>query len=106
MEDGLCSSSSAIQTRSGPSSLLEEWSVTPLFCFFSLCCWLSPKLGEMAKEYRIIVNVIIINIVIIVIRKFKENCQEVYKSVPVEGGFGQNELFVITKSTILGMYGE
>ena len=28
-EDGLCCSSSAIQTRLGPSSLLEEWSVTP-----------------------------------------------------------------------------
>ena len=32
-EDGLCCSSSAIQTRPGSSSLLEEWSVTPtVFC--------------------------------------------------------------------------
>ena len=29
-EDGLCCSSSAIQARPGPSSLLEEWSVTPI----------------------------------------------------------------------------
>ena len=51
-EDGLCCSSSAIQTRPGPSSLLEEWSVTSLFLLFSLCCWLTPKLGETAKVYR------------------------------------------------------
>ena len=32
-EDGLCCSSSAIQTRPGPSSLLEERSKTPIvFC--------------------------------------------------------------------------
>ena len=37
-EDGLCCSSSAIQTRLGPSSLLEGWSGV-------------PKLGEMAKVY-------------------------------------------------------
>ena len=43
-EDGLCCSSSAIQTRLGPSSLLEERSKTPIvfffffsFFFFSLC---------------------------------------------------------------------
>ena len=29
-ENGLCCSSSAIQTRSGPSSLLEEWSKTSI----------------------------------------------------------------------------
>ena len=29
-EDGLCCSSSAIQTRLDPSSLLEEWSETPI----------------------------------------------------------------------------
>ena len=29
-EDGLCCSSSAIQTRLGPSSLLEEWSEIPI----------------------------------------------------------------------------
>ena len=51
-EDGLCCSSSAIQTRSGPSSLLEERSVTPIFLLFSLCCRLPPRLGEMAKVYR------------------------------------------------------
>ena len=31
-EDGLCCSSSAIQTRLGPSSLLEEWSEIPIVC--------------------------------------------------------------------------
>ena len=45
-EDGLCCSSSAIQTRLGPSSLL-------LFLLFLLCCRLPPKLGETAKVYRI-----------------------------------------------------
>ena len=35
-EDGLCCSSNAIQTRLGPSSLLEEWSKPPLF-LLSLC---------------------------------------------------------------------
>ena len=35
-EDGLCCSSSAIQTRLGPSSLLEERSEPPMF-LFSLC---------------------------------------------------------------------
>ena len=35
-EDGLCCSSSANQTRSGPLSLLEEWSKTPLF-LLSFC---------------------------------------------------------------------
>ena len=34
-EDGLCCSSSAIQTRMGPSSLLEERSEIPIvLCFF------------------------------------------------------------------------
>ena len=33
-EGGLCCSSSAIQTRMGPSSLLEERSKTPLFLLF------------------------------------------------------------------------
>ena len=52
-EDGLYCSSSAIQTRLGPSSLLEERSKTPIFFFFFfLCCRLPPKLGEMAKVYR------------------------------------------------------
>ena len=30
----MCRSSSAIQTWPGPTSLLEEWSVTPMFCCF------------------------------------------------------------------------
>ena len=52
-EDGLCCSSSAIQTRLDPSSLLEERSKTPIvFCLFLLCCRLPPKLGETAKVYR------------------------------------------------------
>ena len=52
-EDGLCCSSSAIQTRPGPSSLLEERSKTPIVFVVSLCCRLPPKLGETAKAYRI-----------------------------------------------------
>ena len=53
-EDGLCCSSSAIQTLLGPSSLLEERSKTPYcFCLSSLCCRLPPKMGEMAKLYII-----------------------------------------------------
>ena len=51
-EDGLCCSSSAIQTRVGPPSLLEERSKTPIVFVISLCCWLPPKLGETAKVYR------------------------------------------------------
>ena len=46
-EDGLCCSSSAIQTRLDPSSLLEERSETPIvFCLFLLCCRLPPKWGK------------------------------------------------------------
>ena len=52
-EDGLCCYISAIQTRPGPSSLLEERSKTPIVFVFSLCCQLPPKLGETAKVYRI-----------------------------------------------------
>ena len=51
-EDGLCCSSIAIQTRPGPSSLLEERSKTPIVFVVSLCCRLPPKLGETAKVYR------------------------------------------------------
>ena len=51
-EDGLCCSSSAIQTRLGPSSLLEERSGVPIVFVVLLCCRLPPKLGEMAKVYR------------------------------------------------------
>ena len=50
-EDGLCCSRNAIQTRPGPSSLLEERSKTPIV-FFLLCCRLPPKLEDMAKVYR------------------------------------------------------
>ena len=51
-EDGLRCSSSAIQTRTGPSPLLEERIKPPLFLLFLLCCQLRPKLGETAKVYR------------------------------------------------------
>ena len=44
-EDGLCCSSSAIQTRLGPSSLLEERSKIPVVLLFLLCCRLPPKIG-------------------------------------------------------------
>ena len=42
-EDGLCCSSSVIQTRQGPQSLLEEQSKTPTVFVVSLCCRLPPK---------------------------------------------------------------
>ena len=45
-EDGLCCSSSAIQTRLGPSSLLQERSKTPIVFVLSLCCWLPPNWGN------------------------------------------------------------
>ena len=51
-EDGLCCSSSATQTRLGPSSLLEERNGVPIVFVALLCCQLPPKLGEMAKVYR------------------------------------------------------
>ena len=51
-EDGLCCSCSAIQTRLGPSSLLEERSEIPIVFVVLLCCRLPPKLGGMAKVYR------------------------------------------------------
>ena len=51
-EDGLCCSSSAIQTRLGQSSLLEEQSGVLTVFVVLLCCRLLPKLGEMAKVYR------------------------------------------------------
>ena len=53
-EDELCCSSSAIQPRVGPSSLLEERSEIPIVLLFLLCCWLPPKLGETARVYRIV----------------------------------------------------
>ena len=48
-EDGLCCSSSAIQTRLGPSSLLEERSVTPLFCCFLCVVGYPPNWGKRPK---------------------------------------------------------
>ena len=42
-EGGLCCSSIAIQTRLGPSSLLEERSITPTVFNVLLCCRLPPK---------------------------------------------------------------
>ena len=50
----LCCSSSAIQTRLDPLSLLEERSETPIVFVVLLCCRLPPNLGETAKVYRII----------------------------------------------------
>ena len=52
-EGGLCYSSSAIQTRLGPLSLLEERSKTPIVFVVLLCCRLPSKLGETAKVCRI-----------------------------------------------------
>ena len=52
-EDGLCYSSSAIQTRLGPSSLLEERSEIPIVFVLSFVLSDTPKLGETAKVYRI-----------------------------------------------------
>ena len=51
-EDGLCCSSSAIQTRLDPSSLPEERSEIPIVLLFLLCCRLPPKLWETATVYR------------------------------------------------------
>ena len=52
-EGGMRCSSSAIQTRLGPSSLLEEWSKTPIVSlFFCVVGYPPPKMGETAKVYR------------------------------------------------------
>ena len=51
-EDGLCCSSSAIQTRLGSSSLLGEWSEIPIVFVVSFVLSATPKLVEMAKVYR------------------------------------------------------
>ena len=51
-EDGPCCSSSAIQTRLGPSSLLEERNEIPIVFVVLLCCRLPPKQGQTAKVYR------------------------------------------------------
>ena len=62
-EDGLCCSSSAIQTRLDPSSLLEERSETPIVfvCFFCVVGY-PPNWG---KRPRYIDRIIIIIIVVI-----------------------------------------
>ena len=44
-EDGLCCSSSAIQTRLGPSSLLEERSETPIVFVVSFVLSATPQTG-------------------------------------------------------------
>ena len=44
-EDGLCSSSSAIQTRLGPSSLLEERSEIPTVFVVSFVLSATPQTG-------------------------------------------------------------
>ena len=51
-EDGLCCSSSAVQTRLGPSSLLEERSKIPIVFVVSFVLSATPKLGDTAKVYR------------------------------------------------------
>ena len=51
-EDGLYCSSSAIQTRLGPSSLLEGRSKTPIVFVVSFVLLAVPKLGKTAKVYR------------------------------------------------------
>ena len=42
-EDVLWGYNSAIRTRLGPSSLLEERSESPIVLFFLLCCRLPPQ---------------------------------------------------------------
>ena len=57
-EDGLCCSSSSIQTRPGPSSLLEERSKTPIvFVAFFMLSAIPPK---WAKQPRYI-DIVIVN---------------------------------------------
>ena len=48
-EDGLCCSSSAIQTRLGPSSLPEERSEIPIVLLFLVCCRLPPNCGKRPR---------------------------------------------------------
>ena len=48
-EDGLCCSSSAIQTRLGPSSLPEERSEIPIVLLFLQCCRLPPNWGKRPR---------------------------------------------------------
>ena len=44
-EDGLCCFSSAIQTRPGPSSLLEEWSEIPIVFVVSFVLLATTQTG-------------------------------------------------------------
>ena len=48
-EDGLCCSSSAIQTRLGPSSLPEEWSKTPIVFVVSVLSATPPNWGKRPR---------------------------------------------------------
>ena len=48
-EDGLCCSSSAFQTRLGPSSVLEERSGVPIVFVLLLCCRLPPNWGRCPR---------------------------------------------------------
>ena len=50
-EDGLCCSSSAIQTRPGPSSLLEERSKTPIVFVVSFALSATPQSGGKWPRY-------------------------------------------------------
>ena len=45
-EDGLCCSSSAIQTQLGPSSLLKEWSGVPIVFVVSCVLSATPQTGR------------------------------------------------------------
>ena len=48
-EDGLCCSSSAIQTRLGPSSLLEERSEVPIVLLFFCVVGYPPNWGKWPR---------------------------------------------------------
>ena len=48
-DGGLCCSSSAIQTRLGPSSLLEERSKTPIVLLFFCVVGYPPNLGKWPR---------------------------------------------------------
>ena len=48
-EGGLCCSSSAIQTRVGPSSLLEERSKTPIVSLFFCVVGYPPNWGKWPR---------------------------------------------------------
>ena len=49
VEDGLCCSSSAIQTRLGLSSLLEEWSEIPIVLLFFCVVGYPPNWGKWPR---------------------------------------------------------